>query len=54
MQLSDFFPLLFVCYVLIANIPFSLFAETEVFVWFLLVALLFMTTAPLRIATKVS
>jgi exopolysaccharide production protein ExoQ len=51
-RLSDFFPLLFVGYVLIANIPFSLFAETEVFVWFLLVALLFMTTPPLHTANE--
>jgi O-antigen ligase len=43
-QLADFFPLLFVCYLLIANIPFSLIAETEVFTWFLLIAVLFMTT----------
>lgn len=44
--LTAFFPLLFLLYILIANIPFSLFAETEVFVWLLIVATLFMTTSP--------
>jgi hypothetical protein len=42
-QLADFFPLLFVCYLVVANIPFSLIAETEVFIWFVMIALLFMT-----------
>jgi O-antigen ligase len=41
---GGFFPLLIVIYALIANISFSLFAETEVFVWMLLVAALFMVT----------
>jgi len=41
--LADFFPLLILIYAMIANIPFSLFAETEVFIWFLIVAVLFMT-----------
>lgn len=36
-----FFPLLVVCYALLANVSFSLFAETEVFIWFLLVSVLF-------------
>ena len=40
--LAGFFPLLLLLYALLANIPFSLFAETEVFVWFLLVSILFM------------
>jgi O-antigen ligase len=43
-RLEDFFPLFFLCYVLIANIPFSMIAETEVFIWFLLVTVLVMTT----------
>jgi O-antigen ligase len=42
-RLASFFPLLFLCYVLIANIPFSLIAETEVFIWFLLITVLVMT-----------
>jgi exopolysaccharide production protein ExoQ len=42
--LVSFFPLLVLIYALFANITFSLFAETEVFVWFLIVAVLFMTT----------
>ncbi|HXF85159.1 MAG TPA: O-antigen ligase family protein [Anaerolineales bacterium] len=41
--LIDFLPLLIMIYALVANIPFSLFAETEVFVWILLTAVLFMT-----------
>jgi hypothetical protein len=40
--LVGFFPLLFLLYALLANIPFSLFAETEVFVWLLLVSIIFM------------
>ena len=40
--LAGFFPLLFLLYALLANIPFSLFAETEVFVWLLLVSIIFM------------
>jgi exopolysaccharide production protein ExoQ len=44
--LSGFFPLLIVVYAFFANISFSLFAETEVFVWFLIVAALFMATPP--------
>lgn len=41
---SGFFPLMVAVYALIANLSFSLFAETEVFVWMLIVAALFMTT----------
>jgi exopolysaccharide production protein ExoQ len=44
--LPAFFPLLVLIYALFANVSFSLFAETEVFVWFLIVAALFMTTPP--------
>ena len=46
--LSGFFPLLVFVYAIFANITFSLFAETEVFVWFLLIAVLCMTTVPLE------
>lgn len=38
------FPLLIVLYACIANIAFSLFAETELLVWFLVVVVLLMTT----------
>jgi O-antigen ligase len=41
--LDGFLPLLVMVYAFFANISFSLFAETEVFVWFLIVAVLFMT-----------
>lgn len=44
--LAGFFPLLVMVYAFFANITFSLFAETEVFVWFLIVAALFMATSP--------
>ncbi|HEY3475585.1 MAG TPA: O-antigen ligase family protein [Anaerolineales bacterium] len=44
--LAGFFPLLIMVYALFANISFSLFAETEVFVWFLMIAALFMTSLP--------
>ena len=42
--LAGFFPLLVMVYAFFANITFSLFAETEVFIWFLIVVVLFMTT----------
>jgi exopolysaccharide production protein ExoQ len=42
--LTDSFPLLLIVYAWIANIAFSLLAEREVFVWFLIVVVLFMTT----------
>lgn len=42
--LAGFFPLLVLVYAFFANLSFSLFAETEVFVWFLIVSVLFMTT----------
>jgi exopolysaccharide production protein ExoQ len=45
-SIPGFFPLLILVYSLFANLSFSLFAETEVFVWFLIVASLFMTTGP--------
>jgi hypothetical protein len=43
-SLADFVPLLVMIYALFANISFSMFAETEVFVWLLIAASLFMTT----------
>lgn len=43
--LTGFFPLLVLIYAVFANITFSLFIETEVFVWFLIVAALFMSTS---------
>ena len=42
--LVGFFPLLVMIYAFFANITFSMFAETEVFVWSLIVIVLFMTT----------
>jgi len=42
--LLSFLPLLVVFYSLFANIAFSMFVETEVFVWFLIIAVLVMTT----------
>lgn len=42
--LESFFPLSIMIYAFFANISFSLFAETEVFVWLLIMAVLFMTT----------
>jgi O-antigen ligase len=41
---SSFFPLLVILYALVANVTFSLFAETEVFIWMLIVAVLFIAT----------
>lgn len=43
--LAAFFPLLFMVYASMANIPFSLFAETEVFIWLIMIANLFMITS---------
>jgi exopolysaccharide production protein ExoQ len=51
-RLPDFFPMLLVCYVLIANIPFSLIAETEVFIWLLMITILFMTMPSRGLANK--
>lgn len=48
--LEDFFPLIVLVYAVFANISFSLFAETEVFVWSLIVTVLFMTI-PLPVNT---
>jgi O-antigen ligase len=42
--LLSFFPLLILVYVFFSNITFSLLAETEVFVWLLIVLALFSTT----------
>jgi exopolysaccharide production protein ExoQ len=43
-SLISFFPLLIMIFVLVGNIAFSLFAETEVFVWLLIVTALFIAT----------
>jgi O-antigen ligase len=42
--LAGFFPLMVMVYAFFANITFSLFAETEVFLWFLIIAGLFLAT----------
>jgi O-antigen ligase len=42
--LDGLFPLMVMVYAFFANLSFSLFAETEVFVWSLIVMVLFMTT----------
>lgn len=42
-NLQDFFPLLLLFYSLVANISFSLFLETESFIWMLVVAMLFLS-----------
>jgi hypothetical protein len=47
-KLEGFFPLLVMVYAVFANISFSLFAESEVFVWMLIVAVLFMATSFIR------
>jgi exopolysaccharide production protein ExoQ len=44
-SLIGMFPLLIMGYVVVANITFSLFIETESFVWMIVVVLLFFTTA---------
>ena len=50
--LASFFPLLIVVYAFFANLSFSLFVETEVFVWFLIVTALFMTTSSTETTVK--
>ena len=50
-NLPAFFPLLVMVYAVVGNITFSLFAEAEVFVWFLIVAVLFITIASPRATT---
>jgi O-antigen ligase len=42
--LTDFFPLLLMFYAVVGNLAFSLFMETETFVWLLIVIVLFETT----------
>ena len=44
--LTDFFPLLLMFYAVVGNAAFSLFMETELFVWLLIVIVLFETTHP--------
>jgi len=43
LTLEGFFPLIVIIYALVANISFSLFLETESFVWLLMVVALFLT-----------
>jgi O-antigen ligase len=50
--MEGFFPGLFIVYVIVANVPFSMFAETEVFIWFLMIVVLFITTPPVRLANE--
>ena len=50
--LADFFPLLIMIYAVFANISFSMFAETEVFVWFLIVVVLFGTMPATAISAE--
>jgi len=47
--LIGFFPILFMAYALVANISFSLFMETEEFVWMLVVLMLLTTLRPKEI-----
>ena len=47
--LISFFPILFMMYALVANISFSLFMETEEFVWILIVLMLLTTLHPKEI-----
>jgi O-antigen ligase len=44
--LTDLFPLLLMFYAVVGNLAFSLFMETEIFVWLLIVVVLFETTRP--------
>jgi exopolysaccharide production protein ExoQ len=43
LTIEGFFPLIVIIYALVANISFSLFLETESFVWLLMVVALFLT-----------
>lgn len=44
LSLEGFFPIIFMIYTLFANITYSLFLETEVFVWLLIVTLMVILT----------
>jgi hypothetical protein len=44
LSLEGFFPFIFMIYTFFANLTFSLFMETEVFVWTLIVALMVIVT----------
>jgi O-antigen ligase len=44
LSLEGFFPLIFMIYTFFANLTFSLFMETEVFVWMLIVTLMVIMT----------
>jgi O-antigen ligase len=45
-SILSFFPLLLVIFAVLANITFSLFLETEAFLWLVMIAALFVTTEP--------
>ena len=45
LNLESFFPFIFMIYSLFANVSFSLFLETEIFVWILMVALMISSTS---------
>lgn len=50
-SLISFFPLLLMVYAVVANISFSLFLETETFIWLIIVASLFVVTRQIQSAT---
>lgn len=50
-QIVDFFPTLFFLFMFFANLTFSFFLETEVFIWMVLVATLFRVTSRASSAT---
>jgi O-antigen ligase len=45
-SILGFFPLLFMIFVIVANISFSFFLETETFLWLVMIAVLFTVTRP--------
>jgi len=45
-SILGFFPLMFMIFVIIANISFSFFLETETFLWLVMIAALFIVTRP--------
>lgn len=47
-SIISFFPLLLAIFAVLANITFSLFLETEAFLWLVMIAALFVTTEPRR------
>lgn len=45
-SIMGFFPLMFMIFVIVANITFSFFLETETFLWLVMIAALFIVTRP--------